>query len=70
MGNLIRDFSGHLTTSNNEFVAIPRSTERNRNITNVSAFDKSVEDLLPMPAKRPTSGRLISAGESMAGRLL
>ncbi|RGP80359.1 hypothetical protein FLONG3_1508 [Fusarium longipes] len=66
MGNLIRDFSGPLTSStSDEFETSPRSAQYGSNTTNVPAFDKSVEDLMPMPAKRPTSGQLISDSDSM-----
>jgi hypothetical protein len=70
MGNLIRDFSGPLTLSDTtEIHTPPRSTSHGRQFTDASAFEKSVEDLMPMPAKRPISGRLISDSESMSGKL-
>ncbi|RGP70405.1 hypothetical protein FSPOR_3980 [Fusarium sporotrichioides] len=67
MGDLIRNFSGPPTPpdSNVDTDTPPPSAKYGRNISNVSAFDKSVEDLMPMPAKRPISGRLISDSESM-----
>ncbi|KAG8352895.1 hypothetical protein FVEN_g9252 [Fusarium venenatum] len=66
MGNLIRDFSGPLTPPDSLDTSTPTpSNWLSRSITNVSAFDNSVEDLIPMPAKRPTWARPISDSESM-----
>ncbi|XEU97798.1 hypothetical protein FSHL1_003084 [Fusarium sambucinum] len=66
MGNLIRDFSGPLTPPDSlDASTPPPSNGLGRSITNVSAFDNSVEDLIPMPAKRPTWARPISDSESM-----
>ncbi|GKU12840.1 unnamed protein product [Fusarium langsethiae] len=67
MGDLIRNFSGPPTPpdSNVDTDTPPPSVMYGRNISNASAFDKSVEGLMPMPAKRPISGRLISDSESM-----
>ncbi|UZP32582.1 hypothetical protein NXS19_000398 [Fusarium pseudograminearum] len=45
----------------------PPTAKYGRNFSDLSAFDKSVEDLMPIPAKRPISGRVISDSESMPG---
>ncbi|OBS26384.1 hypothetical protein FPOA_00325 [Fusarium poae] len=66
MNNLIRDFSGPLTPPDSLDISTPPpSNGLGRSITNVSAFDNSVEDLIPMPATRPTWVRPISDSDSM-----
>ncbi|QPC74796.1 hypothetical protein HYE68_005548 [Fusarium pseudograminearum] len=66
MGDLIRNFSGPLTPPDSlDTSTPPPSAKYGRNFSDLSAFDKSIEDLMPIPAKRPTSGRVISDSESM-----
>lgn len=71
MGDLIRNFSGPLTPPDSlDTSTPPPSAKYGRNFSDLSAFDNSVEDLMPIPAKRLVSGRVISDSESMPGKLL
>ncbi|CAF3602650.1 unnamed protein product [Fusarium graminearum] len=66
MGDLIRNFSGPLTPPDSlDTSTPPPSAKYGRNFSDLSAFDNSVEDLMPIPAKRLVSGRVISDSESM-----